>query len=150
MAQATLSAGLSRIGFMRARVIAAPAHLGALIAAKPRILDMIPDAARGRAFSSWRRVSLRSSRPPPPPVSALSTTVSRYELLSLRMQAATMGHHSWQRAHRVDQGVQVGAPWVHDFEMSEPSDDSAVIEYEAPEPAVSYTGCCIELVLFFE
>ena len=72
-----LSAGLSRIGFMRARVIAAPAHLGAFIAAKPRILDMIPDAAREGAFSSWRRVSLRSSRPPPPPVSALSTTVSK-------------------------------------------------------------------------
>ena len=51
-----------------------------------------------------------------------------------------MGHHCFQRAHHVDQGVQVGASWVHDFEMSEPSDDSAVIEYVAPEHAVTYTA----------
>ena len=61
----------------------------------------------------------------------------RHEQLSLRMQ---MGHPSFQRAHRVDQGVRVGAPWVHDFEMSEPSDDSAVIEYVAAEPAVTSTA----------
>ena len=44
MTQATLSAGQSGIGFKRARDIAAPAHLGALIAAKPRIQGMIRDA----------------------------------------------------------------------------------------------------------
>ena len=44
MTQATLSAGQSRIGFKRARDTAAPAHLGALIAAKPRIQAMIQDA----------------------------------------------------------------------------------------------------------
>ena len=37
MAQATLSTGQFIIGFKRARDVAAPAHLGALIAAKPRI-----------------------------------------------------------------------------------------------------------------
>ena len=42
--QATLSAGQSGIGYKRARDIAGPAHLGALIAAKPRILAMIHDA----------------------------------------------------------------------------------------------------------
>ena len=47
MAQATLSAGQSGTGFKRASDIAAPAHLGALIAAKPRILGMIRDAVRG-------------------------------------------------------------------------------------------------------
>ena len=44
MTQATPSAGQSRIGFERARDIAAPAHLGALIAAKPRIQGIIRDA----------------------------------------------------------------------------------------------------------
>ena len=45
MTQATLSASQSGIGFKRARDIAAPAHLGALIAGKPRIHGMIRDAA---------------------------------------------------------------------------------------------------------
>ena len=44
MTQATLSAGQSGIGFKRARDIAAPAHLGGLIAAKPCIQAMIRDA----------------------------------------------------------------------------------------------------------
>ena len=44
MTQATLSAGQSGIGYKRARDIAAPAHLGALTAAKPRIQEMIQDA----------------------------------------------------------------------------------------------------------
>ena len=41
MTQATLSAGQSRIGHKRARGIATPAHMGALIASKPRIQAMI-------------------------------------------------------------------------------------------------------------
>ena len=45
--QTTLSAGQSAKGFKRARDIAAPAHLGALIAAKPHIQGMIQDAVRG-------------------------------------------------------------------------------------------------------
>ena len=44
MAQAPPSAGQSGIGFKRARDIAAPAPLGALIAATPRIQGMIRDA----------------------------------------------------------------------------------------------------------
>ena len=44
MTQATLSASRSGIGFKRARDIAAPAHVGALIAAKRRIRGMIRDA----------------------------------------------------------------------------------------------------------
>ena len=44
MTQATLNAGQSRIGDKRARDIAAPAHLGAIIAAKPRIQALIQDA----------------------------------------------------------------------------------------------------------
>ena len=43
MTQVTLSASQSGIGFKRARDIAALAHFGALIAAKPRMLGMIRD-----------------------------------------------------------------------------------------------------------
>ena len=50
MTQATLSAGMSGIGFKRARDIAAPAHLGALIAARPHILGVIRDAVRAGLF----------------------------------------------------------------------------------------------------
>ena len=42
--QATLGAGQSGIGYKRARDVAAPAHLGALTAAKSRIHAMIRDA----------------------------------------------------------------------------------------------------------
>ena len=44
--QATLSVGQSGTGYKRARDIAGPAHHGALIAAKPPILDMMQDAAQ--------------------------------------------------------------------------------------------------------
>ena len=43
--QATLSASQSGIGYKRARDVARPAHLGALVAAKPLIRDMIRSAA---------------------------------------------------------------------------------------------------------
>ena len=43
--QATLSTSQSGIGYKRARDFARPAHLGALIAATPRILDMVRGAA---------------------------------------------------------------------------------------------------------
>ena len=46
--QATLSAGQSGIAYKRARDVASPAHLGALTAARLRILDMIQDAATAR------------------------------------------------------------------------------------------------------
>ena len=65
----------------------------------------------------------------------------RHEQASVRMTLITACHHSFQRAHRVDQGAQVGAPWVHDFEMSEPSDDSTVIEYcTAPAPVIEHVS----------
>ena len=43
MTQATLSAGQSGIGYQKARDIGAPAHLGYLMAAKPRTQAMIQD-----------------------------------------------------------------------------------------------------------
>ena len=46
--QVTLSAGQSGNGYKRARDVAGPAHFGALVAAKPRILSMIQDAATAR------------------------------------------------------------------------------------------------------
>ena len=51
MTQATLSAGQPGFGFKRAWDIAAPAQLGALIAAKPRIQGSVRENV-GRP-SSW-------------------------------------------------------------------------------------------------
>ena len=47
-------------------------------------------------------------------------------------------HHSAQRYAHLDQSVQVGVSWIHDFDMSEASDESPVIEYVAPTPAVTF------------
>ena len=47
-------------------------------------------------------------------------------------------HHSAQRCAHVDQGVQAGARWVHNFEASEAPDDSPMIESVTPTPAVTY------------
>ena len=64
----------------------------------------------------------------------------RHEQASVRMAMISASHHSYQRAHRVDQGVRVGVPWVHDFEMSDPSDDCAVIENVVPGLDVTCTA----------
>ena len=58
--------------------------------------------------------------------------------LSIKMAVLCAAHHSAQRCAHVDQGVQVGVPWIHDFGMSEASDESPVIEYAAPAPVVSH------------
>ena len=62
--QATLSGSQSGIGFIRARDTATPAHLGALVAAKPRIQAMIRDAVWAGLLPEqvWRRASPRCHR----------------------------------------------------------------------------------------
>ena len=66
--QATLSAGQSVIGYKRARDTAGPAHFGALIAAKPRILAMIQDAEPAFCRNNpWKLASPRLLKQPPPP-----------------------------------------------------------------------------------
>ena len=64
----------------------------------------------------------------------------RHEIASIKMAVLCATHHSAQRCAHVDQGVQVGVPWTHDFEMSETSDESPVAEYVAPAPAVVCDG----------
>ena len=71
MTQATLSASQSGIRFKRARDIAAPAHLGALITAKPRIQAMIRDAAWAGLLPE-QILEARS-----PPISAHLTVMSK-------------------------------------------------------------------------
>ena len=61
----------------------------------------------------------------------------RYEIASVKMAVQCATHHSAQRCAHVDQGVQVGVLWTHDFGMSETSDESPVAEYVAPAPAVA-------------
>ena len=54
------------------------------------------------------------------------------------MAVLCAAHHSAQRCAHVDQGVQVGVPWIHEFGMSEASGESPVIEYVALAPVVSH------------
>ena len=65
----------------------------------------------------------------------------RHELVSIKMAVLCATHYSAHRCAHVDPGVQVGVLWIHDFEMSEASDESPVIEYVAPALAVLFRAC---------
>ena len=49
-----------------------------------------------------------------------------HQRVAVAMELATVRHHSFQRAPLVDQGVQVSVPWIHDFGLSEASDEAYV------------------------
>ena len=64
----------------------------------------------------------------------------RHEQVSIKMAVLSGTYHSAQRCAHVDRGVQVGVPWIHDFEMSDVSDEStatppSATEYVAPATA---------------
>ena len=61
----------------------------------------------------------------------------RRELVSIKMTVLCATYHFAQQYAHVGQGVQVGVPWILDFELSEASDESPVIEYVAPTLAVT-------------
>ena len=104
MTQATFSAGKSGIGFNRARDIAAPAHLDALIAAKPHMQGMIGDA-------------VLAGRPPSPPISAHSTTTSRQRRSCMYVQkAAQAADEAWPQTAGGLQGPVVTNPTIASLE----------------------------------
>ena len=71
--QATHSAGQSATGYKRARDISAPAHLGALKAAKPHIQAMIHDAVMAGLLPK-HPLETRFAVEPPPPATKPSMT----------------------------------------------------------------------------
>ena len=119
MTQATLSAGQdpqteSGIGFKRARNVAAPANLGALIAAKPRVQGMIRDAlwAGLPPKHPWGLALPRSSKQPPPPISAPSMTKIKLYV----QKAAQAADEAWQQTMGGLQGPGVANPTIASLE----------------------------------
>ena len=132
MTQATLGASQAGIGFKRERDIAAPAHLGALIAAKPRIHGLIRGAVLAVSLSSsWRRVCLRSSKPPLPHTSVhLTMTSKRQHGCSSRKP-----HRQRTSLGNAQQGPRVAGPTVaslgHPGSASQ-DDDSDDMDFSMP------------------
>ena len=130
--QATLSAGQSGIGFKRARDIAAPAHLGALRAARPCIQAMIQDAVSAgllpkRPFESRLDAVIET---------ATSTYLEALDdeektTAKLHVQKAAQAAEAWQ--HTVDghNGPVVTNPTVSELEhpsSASQDDDSDDVE----------------------
>ena len=137
MVQATLSACQSGVGYIRARDSAAPAHLGALIAAKLRIQAMIQDAVSAGLLLQ-------------PPLEArldavIATATSTYlEALDdedratakLYVQkAAQAADDAWQQTIGGHHGPSVTNPTMSDLEHSSSAsqdEDSDDMDFSAP------------------
>ena len=149
MTQATLSASQLRIGFKRARDIAAPSHLGALIAAKPRIRGMIRDAVLAGLLPEQlleTRLSEVIETAPSTYLSALDNGEQATARLFIQKAAQAAGE-SWQHTVSGQQGPGVAGPTnassrhpgsasqdddSDDMDFLVPSDTSQTLEGHAP------------------
>ena len=118
--QATLSAGQSGIGCMRARETAAPAHLGALIAAKPRILVMIQDAATAGLLPKQSLVTRLDAVIEAAVTACLVALddVERATAKSYIQKAAQAADESWQQTVQGHNGPTATNPTVSEIEQS--------------------------------
>ena len=111
--QATLSAGHTGIGYKWARDIAGLAHLGALIAARPRILSMIPDAVAAGPLPEQPLVTC---------VAAVveATTTTYHEALDDEdiQMAAPAADEAWQQTAEGHNVPTVTNPTVSEIEHS--------------------------------
>ena len=110
MTQATLSASQSGIGFQRARDIAAPAHLRALIAAKPRIHGVIRDAVLAGLLLETRLSEVIDTA-----TSTYLSALDNDEQATARLfiqKAAQAADESWQQTVSGQQGREVAGPTI--------------------------------------
>ena len=123
--QATLSAGQSGVGNKRARDVVGPAHLGALIAAKPGILSMIQDAATAGFLPKQPFVALLDAVIEAATVACVEALDgSEKATASLHLQkAAQAASESWQQTVRGHTGPTVSNPTVLEVEQSGASQD---------------------------
>ena len=137
MTQATLSAGQSRIGFKRARDIAAPANLGALTGAKPRIQAMIQDAVLAGLLPKQHLESRLAA--------VIETYTSTYlsalddedkAMAKLYVQkAAQAADEAWQQTIGGLQGPGVANPTIASLEhpgIASQDEDSEDMDFSAP------------------
>ena len=137
MTQATLSAGQFGIGFKRARDIDAPAHLGALIAATPRIQGMIRDAVWAGPLPD----QILEARLSEVIETATSTFLSALDsdgqaTAKLYVQtAAQEADEAWQQTIARLQGPGVANPAIASLEnpSSASQDDSDDMDFSAPQ-----------------
>ena len=114
MTHATLSASQSRIGFKKARDIAAPAHLGALIAAKPRIRGVIRDVLLAGLLPEQlleTRLSEVIETATSTYLSALDNDEQATARLSIQ-KTAQAADESWQHTSSGQQGPGVAGPTI--------------------------------------
>ena len=135
MTHATLSAGQSGIGFGRARDIAAPAHLGALIAAKPRIQGMIRNAVRA-ALLPEQMLEARLSEVIETPTSTYLSTLDSDAQATAKLyvqNAAQAADEAWQQTFAGLQGLGVANPTMSDLEhpTSASQDEDSDVDFSA-------------------
>ena len=137
MTQATLSASQSGIGFKRARDIAAPAHLGALIASKPRIQGMTRDAVLAGLLPE-QLLETRLSEAIETATSTSLSALDNDEQATARLfiqKAAQAADESWQQTVSGQQGPEVANPTIasvkHPSSASQ-EEDSDGMDFSAP------------------
>ena len=141
MTQATLSAGQSGIGHKRARDIAAPAHLGVLIAATPRIQAMIQDAVwAGLLPKNPLETCLASSKQSPPPTSApLMTKIKQRQSCMFRRQPRQQTKPSIKRLgdcrDQVSQTLTIAS--LQNSTSTSQDENGDDMDFSAPRRAVS-------------
>ena len=118
--QATLGACQSGIGYKRARVVASTAHLGPLIAAKTRFLDMIQDAATAGPIPKQPLLArLDALTEPATAVYLEALDGSETPTAQLYLQKATQAaDESWQQTVLGHNGPTVTNPTVSEIEQS--------------------------------
>ena len=136
MTQATLSVGQSEIGFKRARDTAAPAHLGALIEAKPHIQGTIREAVWAGLLPE-QILEARLSEV----MAATSTYLSALDsdeqaTAKLYVQKAAQAvDEAWQKTIRGLQGPGVTNPTIASLEhpsSASQDEDSEDMDFSAP------------------
>ena len=144
MTQATFSASQPGIGFKRARDIAAPAHLGALIAAKPRIQGMIRDAVLAGLLPE-RILETRLSEVIQTATSIHLSALNSDEQATAELyvqKAAQAADESWQHSFSGQQGPGVAGPTTaslgHPGSASQ-EEDSEDMDFSAPSVRRSFT-----------
>ena len=139
--QATLSASESGMGYKRAQDITSPAHLGAFIAATPRILAMTQDAVMAGLLPKQPLVTCLAAM-----IEAATTTYlaahhdeHRATAKLFVQRTAWAGDEAWQQTVEGHNGPTVTNPTVSEIEQSSSAsqdDDDDDVEF-IPAPRKS-------------
>ena len=121
--QAAPSAGQSGIVYKRSVAIARPAHLGALVAAKQRILDMIRGAATAGLWpeQNFQRNWTLQLRQPPLPSPAPLTTLGTPQLGCTCKKQPKLQTNRGSKQYKDHNGPTITNPTVPEIQQSGPT-----------------------------